>query len=192
LKKIPTIFERDWDGDRSRVIDVPNPAAAWVFAGEGVATVKLDGVACMFDGERWWKRRELKPNPRDGSRAVAPPEFQIADEDETTGKVVGWVPISDGPEDKYMREAIVTQPACGWEAGTYEFLGPKSQGNVENATRHTMVEHGLLKLQSAPRTFDALREYLKPQDIEGIVWHHPDGRMAKIKKRDFGLKRAPE
>jgi hypothetical protein len=55
-----------------------------------------------------------------------------------------------------------------------------------------MVEHGLLKLQSAPRTFDALREYLKPQDIEGIVWHHPDGRMAKIKKRDFGLKRAPE
>ena len=24
-------------------------------------------------------------------------------------------------------------------------------------------------------------------DIEGIVWHHPDGRMAKIKRRDFGL-----
>lgn len=24
--------------------------------------------------------------------------------------------------------------------------------------------------------------------IEGLVWHHDDGRMAKIKRRDFGLK----
>ena len=21
--------------------------------------------------------------------------------------------------------------------------------------------------------------------MEGIVWHHPDGRMAKLKRRDF-------
>jgi hypothetical protein len=27
-------------------------------------------------------------------------------------------------------------------------------------------------------------------NIEGIVWHHPDGRMAKLKLRDFGVKRA--
>jgi len=33
------------------------------------------------------------------------------------------------------------------------------------------------------------REWLKGRDIEGLVFHHPDGRMAKIKKRDFGLKR---
>jgi hypothetical protein len=26
------------------------------------------------------------------------------------------------------------------------------------------------------------------KDIEGIVWHHPDGRMVKIKKKDFGYK----
>jgi hypothetical protein len=26
-------------------------------------------------------------------------------------------------------------------------------------------------------------------DIEGLVFHHPDGRMAKIKLRDFGMKR---
>ena len=25
-------------------------------------------------------------------------------------------------------------------------------------------------------------------NLEGIVWHHPDGRWAKIKRRDFGLK----
>lgn len=27
-------------------------------------------------------------------------------------------------------------------------------------------------------------------NIEGIVFHHPDGRMAKIKLRDFGISRA--
>jgi hypothetical protein len=41
----------------------------------------------------------------------------------------------------------------------------------------------------APRTFNELREWLSGMDIEGIVFHHPDGRMAKIKKRDFGIRR---
>jgi len=41
----------------------------------------------------------------------------------------------------------------------------------------------------APRTFNELKEWFKDQDIEGIVWHHPDGRMIKLKKRDFGYKR---
>jgi hypothetical protein len=27
--------------------------------------------------------------------------------------------------------------------------------------------------------------YLASQNIEGIVYHHPDGRMAKIKATDF-------
>ena len=26
-------------------------------------------------------------------------------------------------------------------------------------------------------------------DVHRIVWHHEDGRMAKIKGRDFGIKR---
>jgi len=36
-----------------------------------------------------------------------------------------------------------------------------------------------------------LRDWIKPLDIEGLVFHHPDGRMAKIKKRDFGFRRKP-
>ena len=30
------------------------------------------------------------------------------------------------------------------------------------------------------------------EDIEGLVWHHPDGRMAKLKMRDMDLKRVPK
>ena len=37
-----------------------------------------------------------------------------------------------------------------------------------------------------PITFDTLREALTGDfRFEGIVWHHPDGRMAKLKRRDF-------
>jgi hypothetical protein len=39
------------------------------------------------------------------------------------------------------------------------------------------------------RSFEALKKYLELNDMEGIVFHHPDGRMAKIRKTDFGIKR---
>ncbi|MFL5354397.1 hypothetical protein [Archangium sp.] len=31
--------------------------------------------------------------------------------------------------------------------------------------------------------------YLRDRDIEGIVFHHPDGRAAKLKGSDFGFNR---
>jgi hypothetical protein len=34
-----------------------------------------------------------------------------------------------------------------------------------------------------------IAQYLREHDIKGIVWHHPDGRMAKIKGKDFGINR---
>jgi len=38
----------------------------------------------------------------------------------------------------------------------------------------------------APLTFEGIRDTLVAlRPMEGLVWHHPDGRMAKIKARDF-------
>jgi hypothetical protein len=52
------------------------------------------------------------------------------------------------------------------------------------------VPHGLDILKGVPVKFDELKRYFFEHDnIEGIVWHHPDGRMAKIKGKDFGIKR---
>lgn len=50
-----------------------------------------------------------------------------------------------------------------------------------------MVPHGRDVLPDAPRDYDGLKEFLADRCIEGIVWHHPDGRMVKIKARDFGI-----
>ncbi len=69
-------------------------------------------------------------------------------------------------------------------------MGPKIQGNPENFPMHELVRHGTHALPDAPRSFDALREYFETHNIEGIVWHHPDGRMLKIKAKDFGIRRS--
>lgn len=186
MKKIPTVFERDWNGDRSRVLDKQHSDCGWVFAGEGVATRKIDGTCCLVRDGKLYKRRELR------KADVAPPEYEPADFDEETGKSIGWMPVGDGPEDRYHREAfaeLTRSDRPPYPDGTYELIGPKIQGNPEGLEAHTLVPHYYCEQIEAPRTFDGLKAFLADKNIEGLVWHHPDGRMAKIKLRDFGLKR---
>ena len=183
MKKIPTIFERDWNGDRSRVVDVINPKAQWVFDGLGWPTQKLDGTSCMIKDHQLYKRREMRKDE------TPPADFILADHDDETGKTVGWVPVTNAAEDQWHRLAFGF-PA-GKEDGTYELVGPKVQGNPEGYASHQLVNHlasGLL-LDAVPLTFDGLKAWLSEHNVEGIVWHLDDGRMAKIKVRDFGIKR---
>ena len=182
MKKIPTIFERDWNGDRSKVVDKPHPDCAWVFAGEGQPTRKIDGTSCAVIGGRFFKRLEIK------SGKPKPPEFIELTHDTETDKIVGWIPVTGGPENKFHMEAF--RP--GMPDGTYELVGPKIQGNPEKHQAHALVDHAdeaLIIREHVPTEFAALKAFLVGKDIEGIVWHHPDGRMVKIKLRDFGLKR---
>lgn len=184
MRKIPTIFDRDWNGDRGRVVDKPHPDCGWVFAGEGVATRKLDGTCCLVRGGALLKRRELRRGER------APAGFEQEGHDAETGKTVGWVPVGEGPEDRWHREAF--GGGTGFADGTYELLGPKVQGNPEGFLQHALVAHAdpaLVIAEPVPRDFAGLAAWLAGQDMEGLVFHHPDGRMGKIKLRDFGLKR---
>jgi hypothetical protein len=188
MKKIPTVFERDWDGDRSRVIDKVHPGCEWVLAGEGVATRKYDGTSCMVSGGILFKRREIKAEQV--AEKGFPSGWIEADHDIETDKYVGWVPVGEGPEDRAHREALPPAVGATLPDGTYELLGPKVQGNPEKYGNHWLLAHREAeRFEDAPRTFAELRAWLEPRDIEGVVWHHPDGRMAKLKKRDFGFKR---
>lgn len=186
MQKIPTLFERDWAGDRSRVTPQVHAGCEWVINGEGVATRKLDGTCCLVRDGKLYRRREL----REGE--APPPAFESVDHDEETGKTVGWVPVDpNDPADKYHLEAFGIGSL--FQNGTYELVGPKVQGNREGFVMHTLVPHSLVQLVYAgdvPRTFDGLKSWLAGRNIEGLVFHHPDGRMAKIKQRDFGLKRS--
>jgi hypothetical protein len=183
VKKIPTIFERDWEGDRSRVLDQQTPGCEWVFAGEGVARQKVDGTCVLMEGGVMYKRHEV----REGKET--PANFRQVEVDETTGKVIGWVPVGDGPEDKWHREAYDNLMGESLDDGTYELLGPKVQKNPEGFGRHQLVRHDQATPYIVPRTFEGMRDLLAELDVEGFVFHHEDGRMAKIKARDFGIKR---
>lgn len=189
MKKIISLFQRNYDGDRLVRNEVV-PGAEWVMAGEGVATRKLDGTCCLVRDGKLYKRYEIKPGGK------APANFETANEvDQETGKQQGWVPVTNCPDDRWHIEAFGGDwQACdigGWlEDGTYELCGPKVQGNPEGSPKHQLFTHGAIELADCPRDFDGIREYLCEHDIEGIVWHHPDGRMVKIKAKDFGLKRA--
>lgn len=143
-----------------------HPDAEWVANGEGFAYRKLDGTACCFTQEGFFLRRHKK----------------------------GWKPVVEGDPNArwHLQWASERGGELRMPPGTYELCGPKIQGNVENFKRLTMVPHKWWRYHDAPRTFDALKDWLAERDIEGLVWHHPDGRMIKIKKCDFGLPRRPE
>ena len=190
MKKIPTLFKRNPD-NMSQVTEDVHPDCLWVLAGEGVATRKFDGTCCMIKDEELYKRRELKRGQD------FPPDFLVEDFDAITGKIVGWVPVDAMlKEDRWHFEAFVNLRNSATDYllgdGTYELIGPKVQGNPEGICQHRLMSHREAPTyDDAPRTFDGLKEWLKDMDIEGLVWHHPDGRMAKIKLRDFGYKRMP-
>lgn len=182
MKKIISLFQRNYDGDRL-VRDEVVSGAEWVLAGEGVATRKYDGTCCMVRGGKLYKRYDAKQGKQ------PPPGFEPAQEpDPVSGHWPGWLPVGEGPEDKYHREAAAYWPDTIPD-GTYELCGPKIQGNPDGFACHSLVLHGEHTLGEAPRDFEGIKAYLSSADIEGIVWHHPDGRMVKIKAKDFGFKR---
>jgi hypothetical protein len=184
MKKIISLFKREYTGSRL-VYDEVVPGAEWVLAGEGVATRKFDGTCCLMDGGKLFKRYELKHDRK------APDGFVPAQEpDPVTGDTPGWLPV--GVDDKWHNEGYWNyRKVYGYapESGTYELCGPKVQGNPEGFVEHVLIRHGCDRLFDAPRAFAGLKEYLSEHDIEGIVWHHPDGRMVKIKGKDFGIRR---
>jgi hypothetical protein len=73
--------------------------------------------------------------------------------------------------------------------GTYELIGPKINGNKEGWGKYELIKHGQEKIYfPGGVTFGTVKRFLEELHYEGIVWHHPDGRMVKIKKKDFGFK----
>lgn len=185
MEKIPTVFERDWDGDRSRVLPQIHAGCEWVIDGEGVATRKVDGTCVMFDGTLWWARRDVHEGKEPPPNYVA-----LTDPDPETGKISGWEPIEQSPFAKFWEEALRNANINEiWPPGTYELLGPKIQKNPERLERHELWGHALSEQALVNRTFDGMKAFLEKRGWEGVVFHHPDGRMAKIKGRDFGLRR---
>lgn len=178
MKKIPTIYLRN-ENDRAHITDQINPECLWVFDGEGLATRMFDGTCVKKDESgMWWARREVK-------KGKNPPEgFVLEDYDDVTGKKLGWVLIDESPFHKFWQEALVYSYGDNYSPGTYELIGPKINDNPEKVTIHVMCRHGYVTFSRGHSPLDLIEE-CRRLGWEGVVWHHPDGRMAKLKVRDF-------
>lgn len=183
MEKIPTIFER---GDDFKVVNRPRAGCDWVFAGEGMATEKLDGT-------------NIRLTVRSGQVVRVEKRRNPSKVQKQQGIVDGWYVDADeyGKDDKWIYEAVRATDVTGWPEGEHsaEALGPSIQGNVLGLDRHICVPFNLEipVFADVPRSYDQLREYLSALEskfspgnlAEGIVFHHPDGRRAKIKRKDF-------
>lgn len=183
MKKISTLYKKNPD-NLSLVINEVNPENEWVFTDEGVrSTRKYDGTACAIIGGRIYKRYDVKKG-----RQVPDGAIPCQEPDLITGHWPHWVMCDPKePADKYFLQAFDRN----YPDGTYELIGEKIQGNPEKLVGRRLEPHGGTDLDLTIKIYDfeSLRSYLTDVDIEGIVFHHPDGRMCKLRKSDFGIKR---
>lgn len=179
MKKIPLVFV--FDHDTKRMTRRLNPEAKAAFL-SGTAIRMYDGTCCHVRQGEFYKRRMVPPHK------TPPADFILEDFDMVTGKSFGWVRVTK--QDKHHWEAYTDMLGEGPEDGTYELIGPKVQGNPENEPDHILVKHSEAELyEGVPRSYEGLKAWLVPRDIEGLVFYAPDGRMAKIRKKDFALPR---
>lgn len=218
MKKIPSLFVRDYEkvitsfdpthgsldaggtysfGGRAsikkgRFLSTPEitPGCEWVINGEGIATRKWDGTAVMIKDGVLYKRYDAKhgKKPPDGFMPCQEP-------DKITGHWPGWIQcFNSDPSNRYIFDAFTNTFPFDEDVpcdGTYEAIGPNIGGNPEKADRHFMYKHGedpVFTIERIHRSFESIGDFLHTLNIEGIVYHHFDGRMCKVKRSDFGLK----
>ncbi len=200
MKKIPTIFVRDFSKRPHLVIDEVTPGCEWVFEGEGDVTRKWDGTCVLIRDGKMYARYDCKSGrtPPEGFEPCEP------EPDRETGHWPGWIEVEDQPQYKWHRKALeftLADLKCSVHdlEGTHELVGPKVNGNPESipapdsgfsADEHVLIKHGWPGPlpQVIDRSFEGLKEFLDDEyPMEGIVFHHEDDRMAKIKRKDFGL-----
>ncbi|CAM2010909.1 hypothetical protein [Acanthopleuribacter pedis] len=183
MRKIPTLFIRD---ARFKVTEGPHPDCQWVLDGEGRATEKLDGTNLRLTvraGQVVRVEKRRNPGKTQKAQGIFEPWYVDAD--------------PEAPADRYLFEAVQHTDVSAWPDGEHsaEALGPKIQGNPLALDQHRCVAFDLHApvYAEVPRGYDGLREFLRECEslfqpgalAEGLVFHHRDGRRAKIKRKDF-------
>lgn len=209
MKKIPTLFDRDWGSKRKHVVPILLPQCVNVVETACIPTRKWDGTPCLIRRDEGGKPSIYKRFDAREGRSI-PAGFEPAQEspDPETGHWPGWLPCDElDPADRYFLEALRDEswmlPEAADQIGTYELVGPKVNGNPEGLDEHRLVRHGADRLYGLPRPpvgnsndpqlvelwFARLREWLAEADVEGIVWWSEAKwePVAKLKRRDFGL-----
>lgn len=197
MKKMPTLFKRDFSSGLPVLTGEVTPGFEWVLCGKGDATIKLDGAACMVMNGHLYKRYDA--NVKKGRTA---PTGAIPCEDypdPVTGHWPHWVRVNPtAPADKWFLEAKINAScevaffaddilyASMFDDGTYEAVGKHFNGNPYGLDFDILVRHGLWTVD-VDRTYEGIREYLMLNLVEGLVFWLNGEPRCKIRRTDFGL-----
>lgn len=184
MKKIPTLFERQFGNHE--VIGITDNITSGCEEAllHGQATIKVDGACCAIIGGELYKRYDAKKGKK-------PPEGAIpcCDPDPITGHWPHWVKVGDGPEDKWFRKAFENSSYIA-DLGpctlTCEAVGPHFQGNPYELVDDLLLIHGTAKVD-VDRNFFSIKEWLENHYEEGLVFWLNGEPVCKIKRSDFGL-----
>jgi hypothetical protein len=200
MRKMKTVFITDNTTDRMAT-PIVRPENQWVLNGEGVASIKFDGTAATVIGNKLYKRWDRKLSKKGAKIArklgsdfvVTEDMFKVTPAgaipcdptyDPVTYHHPHWVPVGDGNEDIWFREALLNVVELS-DGATYELVGPKFNGNIYNLDRHELWRHGSKVILNLELTYDGIRKWLAENEDEGLVFKHPDGRSAKIRRGDM-------
>lgn len=191
MKKIPTLFKREFEGHNIvRVLpEVSDGSLRWVLDGEGTATVKIDGACCAIIDGVFYKRYDAKRGKPIPDGAIKCQE----EADPVTGHLPCWVKVNENnPDDKWFIEAEKNTKHVKYvspqltEFRTYEAVGKHFNGNPYNLDYDTLIPHGE-EIIEVERTFEGIKKYLEENYIEGIVFWKDGEPRCKIKRSDFGF-----
>ncbi len=197
MKKIPTLFRRVFAGNK--IVDIlPEITSGCEEAFlNGVATIKWDGACCAVINGELYKRYDAKNGKPVPDGAIRCQE----DPDPITEHLPCWVKCDrTRSDDKWFWRAydnfysmicrrlpVVLRDSVRIADGTFEAVGEHFNGNPYEVEFDLLSPHGK-NILNVERTFRGVKEYLKENHIEGIVFWLDGKPVCKIKRTDFGFK----
>lgn len=189
MKKIPTMFERVFEGHCVKEVknQLTSPSALYALL-HGIPTVKMDGSCCAIIGGVFYRRYDAKKGKKAPEGAIP-----CCEADPVTGHHPHWVKVDpDNPDDKWFVAAINNYPEMWLQGTTYEAVGPHFNGNPYKLEKDVLIQHGAQCVWDLVRTFEGVRHYLEKNPVEGLVFWVDGEPVCKIKRSDFGLPWPPE
>ena len=171
MKKIPCLFEREFNENGEFVNLTQNSKFDSVFNGKADATLKIDGTACMIKDNELWVRYDAK-----NGKPVPEGAIQCGEPDPITGHNPCWVKASVKNGHKWQIKAFedtITQfPETQLMNGTYECIGKHFSGNPYGLTNDVLVLHGFICVEL---------------NDEGLVFWEGSEPICKIRCSDYFL-----
>lgn len=195
MKKIPTLFERDFfDDHTARVKPIVTKGFEWVLAGEGTATIKYDGSCCAIINGEFYRRYDAKHGKPVPEGAIKCQE----EADPITGHLPCWIKCDrtnpadkwfwaayDCAKDHYCRCLGEKEPL---KDGTYEAVGLHFQGNPYEMKYDILIRHGIDEVTISDRSFEGIGKWLLYHRYEeGLVFWKDGKPQCKIRRTDFGF-----